>query len=288
MKVKRLLALISVYSKKNKNKYARVAYLKLKKNILRYDINEKITKIMVTNLDITQHMKDKLLDFMTMNPTNEIKRYELYEELNLILGIGPTKATQLITLGLSKIEDLINPKWFKLLSREAKIMVTYKPCRKIPRSIIQKIEPILTGFKRERMIIVGSYRRRKKFSRDIDIVMTMNLKTFDLYEKYIRRKYNIHVYSKGATKMSFLLQFDKIYYKVDIFRVTPTEILFMILYATGSSEFNIKMRRIAKHKGFILNQKGLFDKKTHKRIKVKSEKDLFNILNMTYTKPSLR
>ena len=75
-------------------------------------------------------------------------------------------------------------------------------------------------------------------------------------------------------------------YKVDIFRTEKKYKNAMLLYATGSKVFNIKMRTIAKKKGYTLNQKGLY--KNGKLIPIKSEKGFFKKLDMDYLEPEER
>ena len=61
----------------------------------------------------------------------------------------------------------------------------------------------------------------------------------------------------------------------------------MLLYSTGSQSFNIRMRSIAKKKGFLLNQNGLYERKTMKLLsgKASGEKFFFNKLDMEYINP---
>lgn len=61
-----------------------------------------------------------------------------------------------------------------------------------------------------------------------------------------------------------------------------------LLYFTGSGSFNKKMRSVAINAGYLLNEYGLFKRDTKKMIKVKSEKDIFDILNMEYLEPQFR
>ncbi len=82
------------------------------------------------------------------------------------------------------------------------------------------------------------------------------------------------------------------YFQVDFMKTTKEEYVFMLLYITGSKEFNIKMRAIAKNKGYLLNQKGLFkvnnNKVDNNSVIVKNEKEIFDILEMEYLLPRKR
>ena len=59
-----------------------------------------------------------------------------------------------------------------------------------------------------------------------------------------------------------------------------------LLYFTGSADLNKQMRSIA-IKGYKLSEYGLFDK-NDKRIKTKSERDIFKKLGLEYLHPRLR
>jgi DNA polymerase/3'-5' exonuclease PolX len=61
-----------------------------------------------------------------------------------------------------------------------------------------------------------------------------------------------------------------------------------LLYFTGSGDFNKQMRRVAISMGYKLNEYALTDVKNKKKIKITSEKDVFDKLNMEYLPPSLR
>ena len=77
-----------------------------------------------------------------------------------------------------------------------------------------------------------------------------------------------------------IYKWNDILHRIDIRFVPYKSWYSAILYFTGSKELNKKMRMIAKSMGYILNEYGLFNKK--KMIEIKSEKDIFTILNMEY------
>ena len=67
----------------------------------------------------------------------------------------------------------------------------------------------------------------------------------------------------------------------------------MLLYAIGSKKSNIKMRSLARRKGYILNQYGLYKLKDYNTknaepMPVKSERDFFKILKIPYVSPHNR
>jgi hypothetical protein len=183
----------------------------------------------------------------------------------------------------------------------ASFMAMYKnqtTSNKIPHEHIKKLEPLIKKLAGSTMsiIITGSYRRGLPFSSDIDLqVVSKKEDALDtLLDKFIKvLKTPIEPYSKGPDKMSFIADFSKILghpgalYKVDAFRTIPEEATSMMLFSTGSKEFNILMRSIAKRKGYRLNQKGLY-KNDIKVPGLKTEADYFQALGMKYREPSAR
>lgn len=59
----------------------------------------------------------------------------------------------------------------------------------------------------------------------------------------------------------------------------------MLLYFTGSKQFNIDMRNWALKKGFSLNEYSLTELKTKKKIYLNTEEDIFSFLNIKYVLP---
>ena len=78
--------------------------------------------------------------------------------------------------------------------------------------------------------------------------------------------------------------------RIDVIYCSPLEYPFALLYFTGCGEFNIKMREYAKTKGYRLNEKGLFDIATDKKVAQPfiDEKGIFDFLGIAYAEPRLR
>ena len=281
-------------------KYIAPAYAKVSKKILCVYNNNKVLKNTdVDKLDITDHMKNKLKFLLkqkiNVNEIKKITHQKLINDLIDFAGIGKSKADSLIKSGLTKISDLNKKKYKDQLSDATKLLMKYKPLQKIPHSHIKKIEKFLTGFPDSQL--VGSFRRKKPYSRDIDVmIVSDNKQALNLYLKYLKTKFkNIHVYSKGSDKVSLIVSINStgcLYYKIDVFRTSVRNKYSMLLYSTGSKEFNIRMRGIASRMGYLLNQNGLYKVKNNipskNSIKVKSERDFFNILKMNYVEPKTR
>lgn len=186
----------------------------------------------------------------------------------------------------------------------------FNPARSIPRSVMHTVaDELLKYLHGMQFTVAGSYRRKKPISRDIDIVLVSTDDIHTVLQKFLhlaRRSIKLYVYDPyqcGTDKASLIFEMTvpielqasvadamtsnkKIRIKADIFVCTPDEYMFTLLFATGSGDFNVRMRSIAKRKGYLLNQRGLF--RDGERISVKSEKQLFEMLNIPYLEPEHR
>jgi len=255
-------------------------------SIITYNVvNEKMT--------LSTGMKAHLKEIFAMKISKTINKASVIEQLLEINGIGRDRADELYNVyNVRKITDLKKRKIFETLPIETKYHITYPPMKQIPHELIKNIEKrlkanVLMGITH---YIVGSYRRKKISSRDVDIMIIskneMILNT--IIKKLQQYKFKYHIYSNGKDKFSGIFEYNDNYIKMDFFRTNPIEAPYMLLYSTGSKEFNLKMRAHAKQMGYLLNQKGLYyanDKEKLVKNGIKSEKEIFKVLNMPYTPP---
>jgi len=240
----------------------------------------------VRHLKLTNTSAKKLTNTSAKKLTNSsAKKLTLLKQLTEFMGIGKVKAKQLIDEGLVNINQLHMKKWMNKLPEETQLYIKLKPNKKIKHADIQSIaNELKCNFN---ITIVGSYRRKKPTSRDVDVMLVSNDElAINKYLKKLKKNFTIYPYSQGKDKLSVILIKKEKVFKLDVFRVNNDNKIPMLLYSTGSKEFNIKMRRKAKRLGYLLNQKGLF--KNSKKIKLKTEKDYFDILQMKYVQPSKR
>lgn len=262
-------------------------------------VNEKNIK----ELPLTDHMKKKALYHAKNTKSNEEKKDKksqyLLKELTDIMGIGQERAEALIDKGLTKVSQLRMKKYTKDLPKETAAWIRYKPAKVIPHEDIKRLKPFVERLKtsKRQIMIVGSFRRGKSKSHDIDVMIVDNRpNALNLFIKALSNVMNIVPYSEGPDKQSVLLNVSKILqkktptmYKLDAFRVDVENKIPMLLYSTGSKEFNIRMRAKAKRSGYLLNQKGLFNRESGKKINgLKTEKDYFAKLSMDYIEPDDR
>lgn len=196
-------------------------------------------------------------------------------------------------------QALKTPNVYETLPILTKVDLMFHPMRVIPRHLIDIINEELTKYFNDHFTVAGSYIRGKPTSGDIDLVLSTDKKGDQVVE-YLIQQINqnstklkiMPPFARGSSKATFIfvvINEDKSYnIKVDAFLAPESEYLFALLFAIGSGMFNVRMRALAKRRGYLLNQKGLFTIKGKKRIPIKSEKELFEILNMTYKKPDER
>ena len=204
-------------------------------------------------------------------------------------GLGPAKAAELWKAGarpnnIAKFRDQ--------LPRETVLFLEYKPLERIPHNKIPTIvEKFIPAEYSRRCTTVGSFRRERPTSGDIDILLvTKSADDLAEFESALQKKHGIKwiPYSKGQSKMSGFFRVGRLCVGVDVWIATPKTRHAMMLFSTGSKNFNIRMRFIAKRLGYKLNQYGVWDIKTGHLIETHSEKDIFKLLKMKYRTPPER
>jgi DNA polymerase/3'-5' exonuclease PolX len=249
------------------------------------------------------------------------------ELLQTVPGVGPVVAVEL-TQQLKKLKFvgdeslteeeirhiLRNPKIFYDLPIASQMNLLYNPLKEIPRDIIHILDGELRKYARKiKFDIAGSYRRGKLISHDIDLVMIRGKldKMISLVNNGSKSLYIYNPYARGEDKATVLFEIlvpielrhlvllkekmtttKKVRVKVDIFLCELKDYMYTMLFATGSGAFNVHMRAVAKKRGYLLNQHGLFTRKNDgsagKQIPLENEKELFTFLKIAYKTPEER
>jgi len=171
--------------------------------------------------------------------------------------------------------------------------------QKIPRSEIKKIGDIIKReakklFPSIHVELVGSYRRGKIASKDVDIlIMKPKAKKMDNFiEDFVKhlKKAGIHevTFNRGKRKFNGLVKTKNSRFArhLDIMYALPIEYPTALQSFTGSGVHNVRLRSTAKEKGYKLSDQGLF--KNNKRVPIKTEHDIYKKLGMEYLPPSKR
>lgn len=167
-----------------------------------------------------------------------------------------------------------------------------KPLHRFPLRVALKIAlPILNDIRKipgvQKAELAGSLRRKKETIGDIDIIVLADT----IYRKRIVNVFTslprvAKVLAKGTTKASVIVKEKNI--QVDLRLVNSYEYGATLLYLTGSKEHNIKLRTIAKERGYKINEYGIFDAATNKRMAGETEEEMYAFLDLKYIPPEQR
>jgi DNA polymerase/3'-5' exonuclease PolX len=242
------------------------------------------------------------------------KQLEYVNELTKVFGIGKVKANQLYTeynvKGIDDLEKLVNsgkidlPHAIKVGLKYYDRINTVIPRDEITIIYIYLLKHALTIDPIMNIRICGSYRREKSTSGDIDIIVShpslvtkKDTETSNLLQRYVDSLIDDEFIIASLTGTNVTTKYmglcrstdgNKLR-RIDI-RLMPMESYYSaILYFTGSGEFNRRMRSVAKARGYVLNEYGMFDKEGNNIISdVMSEKEIFDKLYMEYQQPKDR
>ena len=221
-------------------------------------------------------------------------------DLSTVHGIGATKANELVKKhGIMTVEtlkdhkDLLNDVQLKGLKYHADIQ------KRIPRAEMDKHNAYLTKHINTDFEIAGSYRRGLPDSGDIDIIMReCDTSSVSCYEEAIRKltasKYIVEVLAYGDHKFMGICKLPrhKTFRRIDIMIMDQKRYPFALLYFTGSQDHNIWMRYAALGQGYSLNEYGFSKPKSKKVIDmsdtIKTERDIYKFLKLTYIEPTAR
>ncbi len=251
------------------------------------------------------------------------EKRQAIENLEEIIGVGRAKALEFVDKGITTVNELKEKIKKNEIEVNEKILLGLKYYGKykmnIPRSemdqyndllkhLVKKVNKSLGLSEKDEYVLelCGSYRRQKAFSNDIDVLISKKdifatSKTQNHLERFVNKLKNPMKHNdnkpliidsmtdkKIVTKfMGFGKLLDNPPRRIDIRFINYDSYPSALLYFTGSSDLNKKMRNIAKSKGYKLSEYGLFDK-NGKPIKVSSERDIFHALGMEYLPPALR
>uniref|UniRef100_A0A6C0I036 DNA polymerase beta thumb domain-containing protein n=1 Tax=viral metagenome TaxID=1070528 RepID=A0A6C0I036_9ZZZZ len=201
---------------------------------------------------------------------------------------GYILSKKLYNMGYRTRKDLLNhikSKKLPTLPNISQIYIKYNPIKSTYKKSIDIINILKKNIKNT-IIPVGSIRRKEKQNTDIDLLLLTNNKKFKL-----QCNLNIIFVEGGNRHQKYIFTLDNNSYLIDIFICKKTELPYMLFHYTGNKKYNIRTRAYAKNKGWLLNQYGLWNKKTGKSIakkKIKTEKDLIKYIGISYKDPKDR
>lgn len=252
-----------------------------------HDLSEKIKNIIKTGeLELLTELENKfppglskLMDVPGLGP-KRVKK--LYESLNIQNLDDLTKAAE--EKKISKLAAFSVKTEDHILEDVKKIQTEYT--RTKLSTADQYALPFIEYLQKDENIknieIAGSYRRRQETIGDIDILVTCD-NSWGIMDRFVSYDGVARVLSKGETRSSVILKSD---IQVDIRVIQQKSYGAALLYFTGSKSHNIAIRKIAKHKGWKVNEYGVFE--GEKFIAGKTEEEVYKKLGLPYITPELR
>jgi len=135
--------------------------------------------------------------------------------------------------------------------------------------------------------IAGSIRRRKSTIGDIDILVEAPKKNWEaIVNCFVGMDMVEKVHQQGKTKASVQVEFE--HRDADLRLFTPGQWGAALLYFTGSKAHNIHLRKIAKDKGWKINEYGLFRQSDNKKLAGKTETSIYEKLGLVWVPPEMR
>ena len=151
-------------------------------------------------------------------------------------------------------------------------------------SVAEAEAEALVGFLRDggRVVVAGSYRRRRDTVGDLDVVVTAE-DGATVGNKLVSYENVADVLAHGPTRTTVVLRSGL---QVDVRAVPEESYGAALLYFTGSQAHNIRLRAIAAHRGWKLNEYGLFSGR--RRIAGLTEEEIYKKLGLAFIPPELR
>lgn len=224
-----------------------------------------------------------------------------------IYGVGPKKAEQLVAAGYTTIPQLraaaaTTP---ELLNRNQHTGLRYYEAllERIPRTEMDRHAALLLSHKPAALegVIVGSYRRGRPDSGDIDMLLRVPNPTDDApaalaaYVTSLREAgYIREVLAQGDHKCLAIAALPGASEtatprRLDLLVTPPAEFPFAVFYFTGSDTFNVAVRSHALSRGFTLNEHALTTLRTGRPVTgIKTERDIFTALRIAWREPHER
>lgn len=212
------------------------------------------------------------------------------ETLQQIYGVGPKKAQELIAEGYTTIASLRkNP---TVLTKNQQIGLRYYEdiLKRIPRAEMDQHAAMLMSAKPAGMegVIVGSYRRGRPDSGDIDMLVRSDCGTAlsDFIHTLQKRGYIREILALGKHKCMAICSVNAVARRLDVLVTPSSEFPFAVFYFTGSDTFNVAVRSHAQTLGYTLNEHCLMHILTATPVQgICNEKDLFSHLKLKWVEP---
>lgn len=306
---KRFNEIADLLELKGENPFRIRAYRKAAQNIdaLGRDISEIPEEERKKIPGIGKDLAGKITEFIETGSIHALDelRMEIPQgllEIMSIPGVGPKTAKSFYeNLGIADIETLegaakdgsllklpgIKEKTVSNILRGIELLKRGRERRPIGE-VMPQAEQIIASLKKVKGVgevaLAGSLRRWKETIKDIDILVTSS-EPERVMDAFVSLPGVSDVIQKGTTRSSILLS-DGL--QVDLRVVERDSFGAALQYFTGSKEHNIHLRELAQKRGLKINEYGIFDEKTDRKLGGKSEEEIYRLLDLEWIPPELR
>jgi DNA polymerase (family X) len=211
-------------------------------------------------------------------------------------GIGPKRALKLYEKGYKNFTELHAAALAGELDAKLATSVVLANYKKSGRLPLHSAEQIGAYFKEDfvqapnvlDVEVGGSIRRKTGTVKDIDLLACVPTEKDRLPLIEIFKSYAPSSFQGQDIKASIQFPFSSSQViQVDLWIATPDYWGGLLNHATGSKDFNIAMRSLAKSKGMQVSEYGIFDE-AGKKLGGEKETDLFEILDVPFVLPEDR
>jgi DNA polymerase (family 10) len=136
----------------------------------------------------------------------------------------------------------------------------------------------------DQIAVGGSVRRMRDTVKDIDILVTSKAPA-RIMATFVALPNVTAVLAQGDTKSSIRLQEG---IQVDLRVVDPASFGAALQYFTGSKQHNIRIRELAQRKGLKVNEYGVFDERTDRRVAGATEAEVYGAVGLPFIPPEIR
>lgn len=252
----------------------------MSQKIIEYLHTGKIKTFEKLKKEVPQELID-LMDIKGFGPSTIKALHDILKVNNrdeLIKALENGKLDGVKGFGKKRIENIQR---VLKLSKDQSQWIPLKAAQRVGNEMLNEILKIPGVIK---ATLAGSLRRKKETVGDIDIVATAPRKKWkSIINKFVQLPQVGHVLASGETRASVLLKENNV--QVDIRIVHEHEYGAALFYFTGSKEHNIKLRLMAKERGWKVNEYGVFDVKTGKLLASKTEEDIYHLFVFNYIPP---
>lgn len=243
---------------------------------------------------IDEYLSNGSLAIIENRPPEEKEKDRIVKEFEGIYGVGPVTAEKWYNKGHRSIKDLKEIYPTMTDGQKLGYYYYYHLKERIPREEMDKIATVISELCEELKIvhmICGSYRRGEPSSGDIDcLIKGKNPRNLTkLVTQLVNRKIIVGHLAIGESKYMGILKLGDKYNarRIDIMTINDVSWPYATLYFTGSKQLNVTMRTQALKLGLTMNEYRMIDKEGNPFL-AKTERDIFQRLDMDYLEPSER